>query len=75
MALVIDLMTIFLLTRRYRTVTSHPTGNSGAESLDWTVGDKANHKTWGIGTVVKISGSGQIYNWILHFLVLELNHC
>lgn len=45
--------------KKVRTVSSHPSGNSGAESLDWTVGDKANHKTWGVGTVVKISGTGQ----------------
>lgn len=34
-------------------------GNTGAEKLDWTVGDKAKHKKWGMGTVVKISGEGQ----------------
>lgn len=45
--------------KKVKTVYTHPTGNSGAESLEWTVGDKANHKAWGIGTVVKISGSGQ----------------
>ncbi|WP_143745151.1 DNA helicase PcrA [Marinilactibacillus piezotolerans] len=45
--------------KKVRTVTAHPTGNSGAETLDWNVGDKANHKAWGVGTVVKISGTGQ----------------
>lgn len=39
-------------------VSSHPTGNSGAEKLDWSVGGKAKHKIWGVGTVVKISGEG-----------------
>lgn len=34
-------------------------GNTGAEKLDWTVGDKAKHKKWGMGTVVKISGKDQ----------------
>lgn len=34
-------------------------GNTGAEKLDWNVGDKAKHKKWGVGTVVKISGEGQ----------------
>ncbi|WP_176586647.1 DNA helicase PcrA [Alkalibacterium pelagium] len=39
-------------------ISSHPTGNSGAEKLEWTVGDKAKHKVWGDGTVVKVSGKG-----------------
>ncbi|GAB2481385.1 DNA helicase PcrA [Alkalibacterium psychrotolerans] len=39
-------------------ISSHPTGNSGAEKLEWTVGEKAKHKVWGVGTVVKVSGSG-----------------
>lgn len=34
-------------------------GNSGAESFEWDVGDKVNHKKWGVGTIVKISGSGK----------------
>ncbi|TFJ44397.1 DNA helicase PcrA [Carnobacterium divergens] len=29
---------------------------SGAEKLGWSVGDKALHKKWGTGTVVKVSG-------------------
>lgn len=32
---------------------------SGAESLDWKVGDKAEHKKWGIGTVVSMKGEGK----------------
>lgn len=36
-----------------------PAGNTGAEKLAWKVGDKANHKKWGTGTIVKISGSGR----------------
>jgi len=39
--------------------TNQAYGNSGAESLDWTVGDKAKHSKWGVGTVVKISGEGK----------------
>ncbi|PXW91034.1 ATP-dependent DNA helicase PcrA [Streptohalobacillus salinus] len=29
---------------------------SGSEHAAWKAGDKANHKKWGIGTVVKVSG-------------------
>jgi len=32
-----------------------PTG-SGADELEWKVGDKAEHKKWGIGTVVSVKG-------------------
>ena len=31
---------------------------TGAEDKDWFPGDKANHKKWGIGTVVKVQGDG-----------------
>ncbi|WP_080873683.1 DNA helicase PcrA [Oceanobacillus timonensis] len=31
---------------------------SGAESEDWSVGDKAIHKKWGTGTVVRVQGEG-----------------
>lgn len=41
-----------------RKASSIDYGNSGGESFDWNVGDKAKHKKWGVGTVVKISGSG-----------------
>lgn len=30
----------------------------GAENEEWSAGDKVNHKKWGQGTVVKISGEG-----------------
>lgn len=33
-----------------------PTGASGAEKVQWQLGDKAQHKKWGQGTVVAISG-------------------
>lgn len=26
------------------------------ENRDWQIGDKAKHKKWGVGTVVKVSG-------------------
>lgn len=31
---------------------------SGADSKDWAVGEKASHKKWGVGTVVKVQGEG-----------------
>ncbi|WP_373288503.1 DNA helicase PcrA [Lentibacillus kapialis] len=31
---------------------------SGAESQTWSSGDKAEHKKWGVGTVVKVQGEG-----------------
>jgi DNA helicase-2/ATP-dependent DNA helicase PcrA len=31
---------------------------TGGESLDWAVGDKAEHKKWGVGTVVSVKGDG-----------------
>lgn len=32
---------------------------TGAESESWGPGDKANHKKWGVGTVVKVQGEGE----------------
>ncbi|GGM29047.1 ATP-dependent DNA helicase PcrA [Paraliobacillus quinghaiensis] len=32
---------------------------TGGEKLGWQVGDKANHKKWGQGTVVRASGEGE----------------
>ncbi|AKP65369.1 superfamily I DNA RNA helicase [Levilactobacillus koreensis JCM 16448] len=37
---------------------SEPTG-TGAEKVSWNVGDKASHKKWGVGTVVKVNGTGE----------------
>jgi len=37
---------------------SEPTG-TGAGKVAWSIGDKASHKKWGIGTVVKVSGTGE----------------
>src|SRR5699024_2960882 len=31
---------------------------SGAENKEWSPGDKANHKKWGVGTVVNVKGEG-----------------
>nr|WP_017472837.1 DNA helicase PcrA [Amphibacillus jilinensis] len=33
--------------------------STGGETQDWQVGDKADHKKWGTGTVVKVSGAGE----------------
>ncbi|WP_339237473.1 DNA helicase PcrA [Oceanobacillus sp. FSL W7-1281] len=33
--------------------------SSGAESKSWSVGDKAAHKKWGTGTVVRVQGEGE----------------
>ncbi|RDW18971.1 DNA helicase PcrA [Oceanobacillus chungangensis] len=32
---------------------------TGAESKSWSAGDKAAHKKWGVGTVVKVQGEGE----------------
>lgn len=32
---------------------------SGASNIEWKVGDKANHKKWGVGTVVRVKGEGE----------------
>ncbi|WP_369957442.1 DNA helicase PcrA [Levilactobacillus brevis] len=37
---------------------SEPTG-TGAGKVSWTIGDKASHKKWGVGTVVKVNGTGE----------------
>ena len=31
--------------------------SSGADKVEWNVGDKAMHKKWGVGTVVKLTGN------------------
>ncbi|WP_163581711.1 DNA helicase PcrA [Gracilibacillus saliphilus] len=36
----------------------HVNQTTGGEKEAWNVGDKANHKKWGQGTVVKVEGSG-----------------
>lgn len=32
---------------------------TGGDEIGWTVGDKASHKKWGIGTVVSVKGEGE----------------
>ncbi|MCT2536812.1 DNA helicase PcrA [Aquibacillus koreensis] len=36
-----------------------PKTTTGGESIGWQPGDKANHKKWGQGTVVKVQGEGE----------------
>ncbi|MEA3318482.1 MAG: DNA helicase PcrA [Bacillota bacterium] len=45
-------------TARRTTVPSRGLTATGGESLDWMVGDKAEHKKWGVGTVVSVKGDG-----------------
>ncbi|RCW65797.1 DNA helicase PcrA [Saliterribacillus persicus] len=44
--------------RKAKKVVQVNTG-TGGDKLAWTVGDKANHKKWGQGTVVKVDGDGE----------------
>ena len=39
--------------------TRRTTNNTGAETKGWAPGDKAIHKKWGKGTVVKVEGEGE----------------
>src|SRR5690625_4675034 len=43
--------------RKRKTIVT--TSSTGAENKEWKAGDKALHKKWGIGTVVKVQGSGE----------------
>lgn len=36
-----------------------PNAGTGAEQKEWTVGDKATHKKWGVGVVVRAQGEGE----------------
>ncbi|MCC3358831.1 DNA helicase PcrA [Bacillus sp. REN16] len=43
-----------------RRVFSKPiTQSTGGDEIGWKVGDKAEHKKWGIGTVVSVKGEGE----------------
>ncbi len=43
-----------------RRVFSRPVAQStGGDEIGWKVGDKAEHKKWGIGTVVSVKGEGE----------------
>jgi len=35
------------------------TTSTGGDEISWNVGDKAEHKKWGIGTVVSVKGEGE----------------
>ncbi|WLR51106.1 DNA helicase PcrA [Bacillus tianshenii] len=40
--------------------TARPmTTSSGGEQVNWQPGDKAQHKKWGVGTVVSVKGNGE----------------
>ncbi len=45
-------------TARRTTAPSRGLTATGGESMDWMVGDKAEHKKWGVGTVVSVKGDG-----------------
>lgn len=42
--------------QRAKSTTYTPTGAVGAEKETWQPGNKAKHKVWGVGTVVKVTG-------------------
>lgn len=44
--------------RRQAAVAKTKLVSTGSESIGWSVGDKAEHKKWGIGTVVSVKGEG-----------------
>jgi DNA helicase-2/ATP-dependent DNA helicase PcrA len=46
------------VTTRMTGAAPSPYGLGGDVSLDWKVGDKAEHGKWGIGTVVSVKGQG-----------------
>ncbi|MBB6450799.1 DNA helicase-2/ATP-dependent DNA helicase PcrA [Geomicrobium halophilum] len=43
--------------QKHRTVTT--TTRTGGEAHSWQVGDKADHRKWGTGTVVAVNGEGE----------------
>jgi DNA helicase-2/ATP-dependent DNA helicase PcrA len=46
-------------TERRQPVMRPVAGATGGESIGWKVGDKAQHKKWGVGTVVSVKGEGE----------------
>ncbi|HLR15240.1 MAG TPA: DNA helicase PcrA [Bacillota bacterium] len=44
--------------KRSARITKQHAG-TGAETKEWTVGDKASHAKWGVGTVVRTQGEGE----------------
>ncbi|OIJ13661.1 ATP-dependent DNA helicase PcrA [Anaerobacillus alkalilacustris] len=45
--------------QRMSTVSKPQMTTTGGDQFTWSVGDKAEHKKWGIGTVVSMKGSGE----------------
>jgi DNA helicase II / ATP-dependent DNA helicase PcrA len=48
----------FTVRQQTRTMVRPAATVTGGEAIDWRVGDKAEHKKWGIGTVVSVRGEG-----------------
>ena len=51
-----------MMKPKYQHATREPVMNktaSGGENENWNPGDKVQHKKWGVGTVVKVSGSSK----------------
>ncbi|HZG59727.1 MAG TPA: DNA helicase PcrA [Anoxybacillus sp.] len=48
----------FTARQQTRTMVRPAARATGGEVIDWRVGDKAEHKKWGIGTVVSVRGEG-----------------
>ncbi|RAK15091.1 DNA helicase-2/ATP-dependent DNA helicase PcrA [Anoxybacillus vitaminiphilus] len=48
----------FTARQQPRTMARPAAATTGGEAIDWRVGDKAEHKKWGIGTVVSVRGEG-----------------
>ncbi len=46
-------------TRKVRSKMVTSNDGTGAQNKEWKAGDKAVHKKWGIGTVVKVQGTGE----------------
>ena len=46
-------------TPLYTSVCSNTSAQTGAENVGWKIGDKVEHKAFGLGTVVKVNGSGE----------------
>ena len=44
---------------RKRPGTIERPAQTGAENVGWKIGDKVEHKAFGLGTVVKVNGSGE----------------
>jgi DNA helicase-2/ATP-dependent DNA helicase PcrA len=47
------------MTRARKIVSTPSYLRSGSSQFDWKVGEKANHRKWGVGTVVMVRGEGE----------------